>query len=362
MKKVLILCPHRPNRSPSQRYRFEQYLSYLESKGFEFTYSYLLNQKEDQLFYSNGNFLAKFFILLKSIFIRINDCFRFKKFDIIFIQREATFLGTSFFETQAFKSGAKVIFDFDDSIWLEDTSPGNKKWAFIKKPQKFYANIKNAHLVIAGNAYLLDKAKAVNENSIIIPTTIDTSIHVPKPELRTNKTLIIGWSGSISTIKHFELIIPVLVQLKEKYKEKISFKILGDKNYQNNRIDITAIEWTEKTEVDILNTFDIGIMPLPDNEWANGKCGLKGLSYMACGVPSVLSAVGVNSTIVLNGENGFLISNLSEWVTVLSKLIEDEELRKKVGSKGRETVIENYSVQANKHLYFGAFTNFTFKK
>ncbi|MEO6305231.1 MAG: glycosyl transferase family 1, partial [Bacteroidia bacterium] len=137
MPDVLILCAHRPKRSPSQRYRFEQYLPFLEENGFKFKFSYLLNEKDDELFYSKGNFLAKVFILIKSFFIRLKDVFQFKKYDIIFIQREASFLGTSFFEKRVFRSGAYVIFDFDDSIWLADTSPGNKKWEWIKKPDKF---------------------------------------------------------------------------------------------------------------------------------------------------------------------------------------------------------------------------------
>ncbi|HOZ88288.1 MAG TPA: glycosyl transferase family 1, partial [Bacteroidia bacterium] len=276
MPKVLLICAHRPNRSPSQRYRFEQYLPFLEQQGFSFTFSYLLDQKDDRLFYSAGNFPAKVFILLKSVFVRIKDLSRFKKFDIIFIQREASFLGSSFFEKRAFQSGKKVIFDFDDSIWLADTSPGNQKWEFIKKPQKFFDNLKYANRVIAGNAYLADKARPFNKNLFIIPTTINTDLHFPKPELRNKTVLTIGWSGSISTVKHFELLLPVLLKIKEKYAQKIKFKLVGDPHYKNDLLNVESVPWTEKTEVDELNSFDIGLMPLPDDDWATGKCGLKG--------------------------------------------------------------------------------------
>src|SRR5438128_1919028 len=125
MKKVLILCAHRPARSPSQRYRFEQYLPYLEKKGYEFTFSPLLNEKDDKKFYSPGHLCSKILILTKSIFIRLKDRQRFKDFDLIFIQRETLFLGSAYFEKKAFSSGTPVIFDFDDSIWIADTSPGN---------------------------------------------------------------------------------------------------------------------------------------------------------------------------------------------------------------------------------------------
>ncbi|MBL7919605.1 MAG: glycosyltransferase [Bacteroidia bacterium] len=357
MKNVLILCAHRPKRSPSQRYRFEQYLPFLEENGFKFTYSYLLNEKDDLVFYSKGNTFSKALILLKTFFIRLKDSFQFKKYNIIFIQREASFLGTSYFEKKAFHSGAYVIFDFDDSIWLADTSPANKKWEWIKRPEKFYKNISYAHCVIAGNAYLAEKARPYNKNIVIIPTTINSTWHIPKTEHRNKKLITIGWSGSISTVKHFELLVPVLLKLQDKYPNRLKFKVIGDKYYKHTQLNVEAIEWNENTEVSELNSLDIGVMPLPNDQWANGKCGLKGLSYMACGVPAVMSAVGVNNDIIINGENGFLIKSENEWMEVLSRLIEDVELRNLTGNKGRETVIKDYCVKAHKHSYLEVFKN-----
>ena len=357
MTNVLILCAHRPKRSPSQRYRFEQYLPFLEQQGFNFTFSYLLNKKDDIAFYSQGNFLAKVIILIKSVFIRLKDCFRFKKFDIIFIQREASFLGTSYFEKCAHKWGAYVIFDFDDSIWLADTSPGNKKWEFVKKPEKFFKNISYADCVVAGNSYLAEKSLSVNKNTVIIPTTIDTDFHVPKPQLRNKGSVTIGWSGSISTVKHFESLLPVLIKIKLTYGGLVNFKVLGDPNYFSSKLSVIAKAWTETTEVDELNSFDIGIMPLPDDEWANGKCGLKALSYMACEIPVVISAVGINKEIVKHGKNGFLASTDEEWLRCLSELIDSKTLRNELGKAGRKTVIEKYSVEANKNNYLNVFRN-----
>jgi glycosyltransferase involved in cell wall biosynthesis len=357
MPKVLLLCDHRPGRSPSQRYRFEQYLPYLQKNGFTFHWSFLLDEKDDKVFYSERNALSKMQIILRSLSKRKKESGHYKDYDIIFIQREAHFLGTSEFEKKAFQSGAKVIFDFDDSIWMEDTSPGNKKWSWLKKPAKFFDNVSSAHLVIAGNEYLAKKAADINKNVVIIPTTIDTDIHVPKPELRNKPALIIGWSGSISTIKHFETLLPVLKKLKGKYKDKLGIKIIGQKKYENSELQVDCVEWSEKSEVNELNSFDIGIMPLPDDEWARGKCGLKGLSYMACGVPTVMSAVGVNTQIIENGANGFLVKNENEWLEVLTKLIENAELRKTIGEAGRKAVIEKYSVLANQDRYLNAFNS-----
>ena len=225
MPKILFIADHRLNRSPSQRYRFEQYLDFFKANGFEWELSEIITQKDDAVFYHPGNYFKKAFIIIKSLFIRLKDLKRTKEFEIIFIQREALLIGSSYFEKRFYKKN-KVIFDFDDSIWLLDTSPENKKFEFLKNPDKTKINIAHAHCVIAGNNYLADYAKQFNQNVVVIPTTIDTTFHKPKglvlDSARTDKTLldnkiVIGWSGSISTIKHFESSIYFLKKLMQKY-------------------------------------------------------------------------------------------------------------------------------------------------
>ncbi|MES2566244.1 MAG: glycosyltransferase family 4 protein [Bacteroidota bacterium] len=359
MPKILIIADHRLGRSPCQRYRFEQYLDFFKSNGFEWELSEIINAKDDKIFYGPGKYFHKAWILFKSFFIRLKDLSRGQKFDVIFIQREALLLGSSYFEKQFYKKN-KVVFDFDDSIWLLDTSPENKKFEFLKSPDKTKINIAHAHCVIAGNSFLAAYAKQFNKNVIIIPTTIDTNFHQPKDivldSARTDKTrldnkIVIGWSGSISTIKHFELVIPALKEIQKKYPGKTEIHVVGQGSYSHPQIEIISKNWSAETEVDDLNYFDIGIMPLPDDEWVKGKCGLKGLSYMACGVATIMSNVGVNSEIITHGENGFLASTELEWVDYLSQLIENADLRHKMGKAGRETVVKNYSVNANKDKY-----------
>lgn len=289
--------------------------------------------------------------MLRSVWKRLKDLRRARKMDIVFIQREALLLGSSFFEKRFYRSGARVIFDFDDSIWLLDTSPGNKTWGWLKNPDKTKTNIAHAHTVIAGNAYLADYARQFNPRVEIIPTTIDTGFHIPMPELRHGHQVVIGWSGSISTIKHFEYALPFLRRLKEKYGDAIVIKVIGDANYRNEELQVVSKGWSAATEVRDLNTFDIGIMPLPDDEWAKGKCGLKGLSYMACGVPTVMSPVGVNKEIIEHGVNGYLAGTAEEWVKYLSELVDSRLLRQQFGNAGRDAVLKRYSVEANKERY-----------
>ncbi len=364
MPSILFIADHRLNRSPSQRYRFEQYLSYFKTQGFTWELSEIISEKDDTVFYHKGNYIKKTGIIFKSFYIRWKDLRRAKQFDLIFIQREALLVGSSFFEKQFYKHN-NVIFDFDDSIWLLDTSPENKKFEFLKNPDKTKINIKHSHAVIAGNDFLADYAAQFNANVFVIPTTIDTGFHKPTketdlPHAANNfpgKKIVIGWSGSISTMKHFELVIPVLKAIQKKYPNQTEIHVISQGSYSYPDFTITDKNWSSKTEADDLNVFDIGIMPLPNDEWVKGKCGLKGLSYMACGVATIMSNVGVNPDIIKHGENGLLAGTEQEWIACLSLLIENPELRLKLGEAGRNTVVEKYSVEANKDRYLNVLNS-----
>jgi glycosyltransferase involved in cell wall biosynthesis len=353
MPHILFVCLHRPDRSPSQRFRFEQYLTFLEQNGFSCTYSFLLNEKDDKAFYAKGKYFAKATILLKSIFKRLGEISRARKYDIVFVQRECFMLGTAFFEKRLAKK-TKLVFDFDDSIWLQNVSEANKGLAFLKNADKTKKIIGSAHLIIAGNRYLADYALQFNSNVIIIPTTIDTEEYQPVLKRETD-TLCIGWTGSFSTIQHFEYRVNVYKRLKEKYGNKIRFKVVGDASYSNEELGIKGLPWKKATEISDLKEIDIGIMPLPNDEWSKGKCGLKGLQYMSLSIATVMSPVGVNSEIIQDGINGFLADSEEEWFNKLSLLIESPDLVKKLGQEGRKTVLEKYSIKANQNLYLKNF-------
>lgn len=342
MKKVLIQCLHRPDRSPSQRFRFEQYIPYLKDNGYEFDFSYLLDAKDDKTFYGNGSYFSKASIVIKSIWKRWREVRKASSYDLVFVQREAFMLGTAYFE-KAISKKAPMIFDFDDAIWLHEISDANKRLAFLKDATKTSSIIKPAALVLAGNDFLANYARQFNQSISIVPTTIDTDTY-RLTHKKENKGVCIGWSGSFSTIKHFATAIPVLKKLKEKYGDKIYFKIIGDAKYYCEELATQGIAWNGATEIEDLSEIDIGIMPLPDDEWSKGKCGLKGLQYMALNIPTLMTPVGVNTDIVKNDINGYLPKTEEEWVQVLSMLIDNPGKRKEVGDNGRKTVEVEYSV------------------
>ncbi len=356
LKKILFIAPHRPDRAPSQRFRFEQYIEFLKDNGFKCTFSYLVSEKDDRLFYSKGKIFQKFFLFFKYFFIRVKDILRAFSYDIVFIQREMFFIGPPMFESILRLSGARVIFDFDDSIWLPNVSEANKSLNWLKSYNKTSKIIRYAHLIFAGNKYLQEYALQFNKNVRIIPTTINTREYSKHMGISKDSRICIGWSGSFTTIQHFKFAEPFLKLIKEKYGDKVYIKAIGDKNYSNSDFDVVAIDWNKTDELKELSSFDIGIMPLPDDMWAKGKCGLKGLQYMALEIPTIMSPVGVNEEIINDGENGFLASSIDEWVYKISLLIESEELRLKMGQKARETVVEKYSFEAYKNVYLEIFS------
>lgn len=354
-KKVLFICLHRPHRSPSQRYRFEQYIGFLSKNGFDCRHVFLLNQKEDKTFYAKGKVFKKALILLKSLCVLTKHTF-LRKYDITFVQREAFMLGTSFFERKMAKR-SKLIYDLDDAIWVKQTGTiksENKLFHFLKNPGKTNEIIQSAAMVFAGNQYIANHAKKYNPNVKVIPTTIDTDEYqlVEKNEA---KRVCIGWSGSFSTIIHFEYVLDALGQLKDKYGDAIYFSVIGDGGFENKKLEIKGKAWSKELELSYFSEIDIGIMPLPNDEWTKGKCGFKALLYMSFGIPAVVSPVGVNTEIVEDGINGYFARSTQEWVDKISLLVDDAMLRKRMGELGRKVVVDQYSTKSQEQNYLRYF-------
>lgn len=354
MKRILYIVPHRPDRSPGQRFRCEHFIPILQQNSYEITYSNLLTAWDDKYFYQPKRYAIKAFIFCKAFLRRCFDVLRARKYDCIFIYREAFMIGTTLFERGLAKSGKPIIFDFDDSIWISDISEGNKNLSWMKRSSKTDEIIALSKLVIVGNQYLADHAKLFNNNVEIIPTTIDTNYHKPT-EKQAKETVCIGWTGSETTIRHFKLIIPVLKRIKEKYGDMVSFIQISNVTSECPEIGLETVVWNAKDEIAQLQRIDIGIMPLPDDAWAKGKCGFKGLQYMALEIPTIMSPVGVNTEIIDDGKNGFFATTDDEWFAILCKLIDDADLRKNIGEEGRKTIVARYSIDSQKEKYLSLF-------
>ncbi len=352
----MFIASHRLNRAPAQRFRFEQYFTYLENNGIRCELSSLIHEHQDYFIYKPGHLVKKFWLFsIQSKWIRSMNLLNLKKYDAVFINREALLTASVFFEKRIARSGIPLFFDFDDAIWKPNVSEANKRFAWLKNPAKTAKIIVLSNTVIAGNQYLADYAKQFNKNVRIIPTTINTEVYQPRPEKIQQTPVCIGWSGSVTTIMHFKSILPVLYRLKSHFGDRICFRLIGDETFHDPVLELNGMAWNSTTEVQDLQQIDIGIMPLPDDEWSKGKCGLKGLQYMALEIPTLMSPVGVNTEIIQDGINGFLPNDENDWFRKITILVENPELRIKMGKEARKTVVERYSFDAWKNVYLELF-------
>jgi glycosyltransferase involved in cell wall biosynthesis len=236
------------------------------------------------------------------------------------------------------------IYDFDDAIWMPDTvNTQSTLLKFTKYPEKVGHICRWSYKVSCGNSFLADFAKQHNPSVSIIPTTIDTqNYHIPVHPDHT--PLIIGWTGSHSTLPYLEELIPVLKNLRNRFD--FVLKVICNKQPGFKFPGLVYINWSKQSEIAELNAMDIGIMPLPDTDWSKGKCGFKILQYMALEKPAVASAVGVNTEIIQHAQNGLLCYRQSDWSHNLELLLTDKGLRNKLGKNGRVTVEHHYSKSA----------------
>lgn len=347
LKRVLFIAHHRLDRSPGQRYRFEQYFSWLEENGIQCELSNLLDEEDDRNLYMPRNYWNKFKIAVNSWKKRRADLKRIQDYDLVVIYREARITRGISFEKKVAKKGIPMLFDYDDAIWVKDMSAGNKWLSFLKSSNKIQKILPLCTHVTAGNEYLAEYAKQFNKNVSIVPSTIDCEKYIPMGQ--SSEKVTIGWVGSHTTVKHFELVINVYKNLLKKYGDRIQFKVIGDPLYQNEELGIIGEPWSNEREVELFNSIDIGVMPLEEDPWTKGKCGMKGLLYMSVGKPAVMSAVGMNCDIIDHGQNGYVPVGEDAWFEVLSELIDNDELRKKIGDEGRKTILEKYSYGVIKH-------------
>lgn len=333
--KILFIVPY-PTEGPSNRFRVEQYLPHLKEKGIDYSIRPFYNSSIYEVLYKKGHYIRKALFLFFSMLRRICDVFHAGSYDVIFIHREAYPFGGYIFERLFRLFGKKLIYDFDDPI-------------FLKKPLKIKKIISMSDYIIAGNESLKNYAFQYNKNVTILPTCIDTQIYKPSTVAAEREKIVIGWIGTSFTAIYLDLLKDAYVALADRVKD-IEFWIVGG-SFRSPNLPIICKKWTLKSEVSNLQAFDIGVMPLFDDDWARGKCGFKIIQYMAVGIPTVASRVGMNVEIIEDGKDGFLAVDKEDWIKKLSLLIEDKNLREKMGRAGREKAEALYSVKANKEKF-----------
>lgn len=354
--KVLFILPYPLDRAPSQRFRVEKLLPLLDDAGIEYALRPFMTEATWDILYRCGSRVQKVTGIVKGYAQRAYTVlFEASNYDKIFIHREAAPLGPPVFEWYLAKILRKpIIYDFDDAIWIPNTSVQNRLARFFKAFWKVAFICRWAASISAGNKYLAQFAK---NNSIakvtVMPTVVDTVNQYGLIKQQRSGKVTVGWTGSHSTLKYLDLIIPVLQRLQ--YEFDFTFLVIADKNPDLLLTNVLYLPWNPATEIKDLVKIDIGVMPLTEDRWAEGKCGFKLIQYLASGIPAVAQPVGVNKEIIEHGINGFICSTPDEWYSYLKKLIGDPESRKKFGAQGRLKIVNEYSITANTDKFLSLF-------
>jgi L-malate glycosyltransferase len=355
-KKILVVCPHPEGIVPGQRLKYEQYFESWRSNGYEITVAPFMSLKMQNIVYKKGFLFTKVTETIKGYFKRIKLLFDLKNYDIVYYFLWVTPFGPPIFERLFCNFSKKIIYDIDDLVYSK-----NKTTSWYIRILKGYSKpiflMKKAHHIITCTPYLDEFVKKYNTNTTDISSTVDTEKrYTVVNEYNNNKPIVIGWSGSHSTIKHFLTIENVLKRIQQKYPTAI-VKVIGGANVLIEGVQVESCDWNEKIEISTLQSFDIGIYPLPNEEWVFGKSSLKAIQYMALGIPTVATAIGTNFRVIENEISGFLVTNEDEWVERISQLIDNPDLRKAIGQAARKKIETEFSIKANAPKYISILKN-----
>ncbi len=266
-----------------------------------------------------------------------------RRYDLIWLEKELLPWIPAWGEACLRSMGIPYVVDYDDAVFhTYDLHPN--RWVRRLLGRKIDAVMHHAALVTAGNHYLADRARRAGAPQVeVIPTVVDLERYSVRPA-RGRAAFTVGWIGSPHTARYLHGMREALAEFCRSADARLV--VVGAPEFELKGVPVETRAWMEDREVADIQGFDVGIMPLADRPWEQGKCGYKLIQYMACGVPVVASPVGVNSTIVQPGVNGFLAGTPGEWVAALRELQRDRASADRMGEAGRRRVASEYSVQA----------------
>ena len=332
--KILMLTRY-GKKGASSRYRFYDYIPFFEERGYICDVYPLLDDNYLTQRYG-GEFRWRFTLLL-CYFKRLLIIYKLRRYDLVIIEKEMFPFLPYWFEF-CILFNVNYALDYDDAIFhiYDDSENWLVRWLLRNKISKL---IKRSKLVVSGNKYLDDYAiKAGAPKNIIINTNVDITLY-KSMVVKKNSQFTIVWIGSPSTANYISLMEDALKIICKKLSAK--FIMIGGR-YEIDGIDIEYVEWSSETEVKILKSSHVGIMPLFDKGWEKGKCGFKLIQYMASSLPVIASPVGINSDLIVNGENGYLVNSTAEWVNAFDAIYSSSG--EKMGATGFSFAESKYSI------------------
>jgi len=336
--KVLCLSRY-DSLGASSRLRFFQYFDYLHQQGVEIDVEPLLGNAYLADLYAGRVSWSR---VLGAYFQRVARLLQSGFYDLIWLEKEAFPRLPAWFEFSVLPSGIPLVVDYDDAVFHQYDLHSSSLFRVLMG-RKIDHVMQRADLVIGGSRYLVDRAHAVGARRVeLIPTVVDTGRYQESPSRKAADQVTVGWIGTPSTAPFLRLILPAVRKAVE--QGGVRFVAVGANVSQVEGTPIEAVPWTEASEVGLIQSFDIGIMPLADAPFERGKCGYKLIQYMACGKPVIASPVGANKDIVRHGVDGFLAETLPQWQDFLEQLVTDQALCCQMGASGRARVVSDFSL------------------
>lgn len=342
MKRVAALVPNVLGISPGQRVRIETWAVHLRAAGWEVDFYPFEDERLHEVLYHPAPMRVKVARLASCYKDRLKLLRTRPPCDILFIFREAALIGPAIIETMIRRPGTPVIYDFDDPVFLPYRSPMNGWFSLLKFPRKTHTLFRQSDHIIAINQLLADYAARFNPSVSVVPNCVDTERYCPAPR-SDDGTVRLVWIGSHSTMPNLTAIAPALRGLDS--HARVSLRVIGAGKVTMPDIPTEVKQWSAETEVAELQECDIGLLPLLDHSWHPWKFFFKTVQYMAVGLPVVARRMGSNAEIIDEGVNGFLVETEREWRERLRLLIDDADLRRKMGAAARATAVERYSTQ-----------------
>lgn len=351
--EILVICPYPLDTVPGQRLKYEQYLGFIRDQGFCISVHPFFSFNTFNILYRPGKSIQKIVGVLRGFLGRFALLMRVSKADGIYVFLNVAPVGPPWLEWLFLRLCKKCIYDIDDMVHMLRTTKVNRFAQAFKSPSRYFLMMGVADHVITCTPALNDLAGRYNPCTTDISSTINTSSYLPVNSYSNDHELVIGWSGSHSTAPYLHLLDDVFQELSTHARFKLL--VMGAQAFELPGVNVELVPWSVTAEIPTLQRIDIGVYPLPNDSWVQGKSGLKALQYMALGIPTVATAIGCNDRVIEDGVSGFLASTPEQWMAQLSQLLNEPELRRTIGRNARERVERFYSVDANKNTYLSIF-------
>jgi glycosyltransferase involved in cell wall biosynthesis len=345
-RRMLVLCPYPQGVAAGQRLKYEQYFADWRTAGWDITVSSFMDRAMWDIVWDKGNLAKKARGIARGHLRRMADMLRIGRFDLIYVFMWVTPAGTSLFERLVRARASALVYDVEDNILGEQSvAGGGTGWLrrMLKGPGKARFLITHADHVITSSPFLNDFCLPLNRKRACtyVSSSVDTDRFQPATSYANNKPVVIGWTGTFSSRIYLDMLRGVFQRLSQKLAFRL--QVIGNFDYDLPGVDLEVVRWSAEHEVRDLQAFDIGVYPLPIDDWVLGKSGLKAIQYMAFALPCVATDVGTTPLLIRDGENGLLVRSEAEWEAALERLLREPDLRRKLGEAARRDAVALYS-------------------